>query len=93
MGDDAMSEHMLDQVDRLLHDAEHANGGAQFAASFMHDIKNSMSLAEKRDRLIREALALDPKRLCRSWEDAIELAPYIAAALRAPRPPEARGVE
>lgn len=58
-----------ESVDRLLHDAEHAHNGAGMAA-MMRDAKAERELYEKRDRLVREALALDPKREAPAWDDA-----------------------
>lgn len=54
-----MTETKNQQVDRLLHDAEHAHGGAQMA-DMMRDATSARELREKRDRLLAEALALDP---------------------------------
>ena len=63
-------------VNRLLHDAEHADSGASFAAlMYRRDPLNKdhleamEALQAKRDRLIAEALALDPDRTDDAWEE------------------------
>lgn len=64
------------QVDRLLHDAEHADSGAAFARHMAgmqpHNRQHRQAaeeLAAKRDRLLAEALALDPERTAPAWEE------------------------
>lgn len=64
-----MTDQMHDRVDRLLHDAEHADSGAEFARRMVviqpdNDAHRAAAhdLTAKRDRLLAEALALDPQR-------------------------------
>lgn len=55
-----------DAVDRLLHDAERAEGGAMFAR-MMADESNARLLDEKAQRLRAEAEALDPNKEAPAW--------------------------
>ena len=55
-------------VNELLHDAEHAYSG-QRMAEMMRDAQSAGDLREKRDRLIDEALALDPQMTDEAWEE------------------------
>lgn len=59
----------MEAIDQLLHDAEHANSGI-WSANVMGDSKSAAELREKRDRLIKEAEALDPERQHPSWLEA-----------------------
>ena len=52
---------MHDRIGALLHDAEHLDVGASFAG-LMGDTPAEVGLREKRNRLLDEALALDPQR-------------------------------
>lgn len=56
------------KVDELLHDAEHADGGADFAA-MMGDAASVASLRAKCARLVAEVLAIDPQRLAPAWKE------------------------
>lgn len=69
-------------VDQLLHDAEHADSGAHMAR-MMGDTAYVQEALQKRDRLVREAVALDPTMQDEAWE---EVDPAIRAlALRPER--------
>lgn len=57
----------MTEIEQRLHDAEHAEAGADFAGFMQHHDVRAEKLA-KRDRLIREALTLDPERKDPSWE-------------------------
>lgn len=64
-----MSENEKNErVDRCLHEAEHAQSGAQMAEQ-MRDEYHARQLRNKRDNLIREALEVDPKRTAPAWEE------------------------
>lgn len=56
-----------EQVNRLLHDAQHASSGSSFAHLTGH-WQMATELAEKAARLRREAEALDPNRKAPAWE-------------------------
>ena len=60
---------MSDTVSRLLHDAEHADNGATFAETLCRDAAGAKRLREKRDRLLAEARALDPKQEHPDWQE------------------------
>ena len=55
-----------EKIDRLLHDAEHAESGAQMA-DMMRDRPNALLLYEKARKLRADALALDPKKEAPAW--------------------------
>lgn len=63
-----MSDTIEAQVDQLLHDAEHAHGGAQFA-EMVRDPANAKALRAKRDRLYAKALKLDPEQKAACWDE------------------------
>lgn len=58
-------------VDRLLHDAEHAESGRQFAARIGH-VEPAKDLTEKRDRLLAKAQELDPAHEAPAWKEHAE---------------------
>lgn len=60
-------------VDRLLHDAEQADGGL-YMANVMGDRDSARRLTEKRDKCIADALALDPTMKDEAW---VEVDPII----------------
>jgi hypothetical protein len=64
-----VSETRDEKVDALLHDAEHAHGGAQFA-DMVRDTANAKALRAKRDRLYAKALKLDPKQEAPCWDES-----------------------
>lgn len=57
-----------EKVDRLLHDAARASGGAAFALR-MGDGVNAKSLAKKAYRLYAEAILLDPDKTAPAWAE------------------------
>ena len=59
------------KVDRLLHDAEHKQAGAEFARSLrrVEHIEAAKRMERRRDELIAEALKLDPDQTCEAWQD------------------------
>jgi hypothetical protein len=61
-----MSWERDEQIDRLLHDAVRAHGGAEFAYE-MSDPIAALALIEKRDRLLKEAFNADPYRMAPAW--------------------------
>lgn len=61
-----MKQDLDEQVDRLLHDAEHADSGAMMA-DMMRDSKSVIRFVAKRKRLIAKALKLDPERKADAW--------------------------
>lgn len=75
-----------DAVDRLLHDAEHADGGAEFARNFVNDDAAARRLRLKRDRLIVEAHGRDPEHAAPAWAETSLSPELIAAALATPTP-------
>jgi hypothetical protein len=64
-----MSRERDEKVDRLLHDAEHAESGARMAR-IMRDYGMQVEYEKKRDGLIAEAQALDPNREADAWQEA-----------------------
>lgn len=83
---------LFEEVDRLLHDAEHADGGARMARA-MGDWPNADLLAAKAKTLRAGAETLDPAHTAPAWEsdadDAIaarEAADAFAAFLRRHHP-------
>jgi len=66
----AISEDVNGQIDRLLHDAEHASGGASFAYAVGH-IKPAEELKRKSIRLLNEAKALYLKSPGSIWPESI----------------------
>lgn len=54
------------KVDRLLHDAEHALSGANFAKSIGH-VRPEKELRQKHDRLVAEAQEIDPAHKAPAW--------------------------
>jgi hypothetical protein len=67
-----MSE-LREKIDRLLHDAEHAKHGAEFARN-LKPLPTWQEDAERMEAKVRElvaqANALDPNHTAPSWEDA-----------------------
>jgi metallophosphoesterase superfamily enzyme len=60
--------HDDDKLNRILHDAEHAQSGYEFAHMMGH--KNpAAELRDKRDRLVREAIAIEPTCSKGSWRE------------------------
>lgn len=80
------------KVDRLLHDAEHADSGARMAG-MMCDYPAKKKYEAKRRRLIAEAHALDPQHRCDAWEEASDGMSGIAAHLPVPAAPAEEGDE
>ncbi len=70
-------------VNRLLHDAEQADGGA-FMAGMMHEATRKAEFIAERDRLVEDAAALDPKFLDAAWREELNFAvlPVPDAILR-----------
>lgn len=72
-----------EQVDRLLHDADRAHRGVVFVGQmarrqpFAKHHTAQRELVRERDRLIREALALDPERSALAWTEVPDLTEYI----------------
>jgi hypothetical protein len=67
-GDGTMDETTEQEIDRLLHDAEHADAGSEFAARIGHT-EPARELREKRDKLIDAAISLDPQQTARAWKE------------------------
>lgn len=72
-----MSNERSPDIDRLLHDAEHAQSGVLFAEMMMGQQPSNPDHRAVRDemrnkaaRLIAEAHAADPKHLHEAWEEA-----------------------
>lgn len=63
------------QVDRLLHDAEHKHYGAAFARTLrrVEHIEAAKRMERDRDKLIAQAIELDPDRTCDAWQEADDL--------------------
>ncbi len=57
-----------ERVDRLLHDAEHKDGGAMMAR-MMKDITAAKEFVVERNRLIAEAIRIDPERAAPAWQE------------------------
>jgi hypothetical protein len=70
-----------DAVDELLHDAEHADGGAHFALRFAHDEAAARRLTLRCDRLIAEAHGRDPAHAAPAWAETDLSAARIADVL------------
>lgn len=60
---------MHEKVDRLLHDAEHADSGAMMAGVMKDDAAFSR-LHAKKVSLLAEANALDPEHTAPAWSEA-----------------------
>jgi hypothetical protein len=73
------------KVDRLLHDAEHADSGAMMAG-VMRDHGAQRRFIAKRDNLVAEARALDPKRESPSWVECRLTSDPNAASEPHPQP-------
>jgi hypothetical protein len=76
------------KVDQLLHDAERADGGMQ-PAQQVGDLNAVSDLKAKRDRLLAEAVALDPKRDAPAWAETTLIVPR--AVEPEPEPVPAKG--
>ena len=63
---------MSEPVEELLHDAERADSGADFAIT-CGDAKSHKELVAKRDALLREAMRLDPDRTADAWGEVRDL--------------------
>ena len=63
-----MGSERDEKIDRLLHDAEHADSGAMMAG-VMQDHEAKRRLIAKAANLRAQALALDPERTAPSWEE------------------------
>lgn len=63
-----MSLERSEDIDRLLHDAEHADSGARMAG-VMRDTEAALRLTRKRDDLIAHAHSLDPHHVEDAWRD------------------------
>lgn len=59
--DETRTTNVLDEIDRLIHDAEHAEGGAEFATRIYPDPKAARELAAKGARLRERARKLAEK--------------------------------
>jgi len=57
------------RVDRLLHDAERAKGGGEFAA-LMRDSQHAAELKAKYQSLLAEANRIDPSHGAPAWSEA-----------------------
>ena len=57
-----------EQIDRLIHDAQHADSGSQFAATMQH-LGMARELKDKRDRLLSQARALHAANPGARWPD------------------------
>lgn len=58
----------MSEVNRLLHDAEHADSGVMMA-NMMKDTKSASELKAKARRLWEEAHALDPTHTDDAWQE------------------------
>lgn len=89
-----MSDELDEQVNRLLHDAEHALGGADFARMMVGRIasaaQDATSLDAKASALIAKALVLDPARACPAWQECEPRVAKLSQVL-APSRAEERG--
>jgi hypothetical protein len=56
------------KVDQLLHDAEHAESGADFAKRIGH-YGEAMKMADTAVRLRKEAAELDPEKQSPAWAE------------------------
>ena len=63
-----LTEAATRQVDRLLHDAEHKDAGANMAAT-VGDTYSASRLQTQRDSLIRMASQIDPERESPAWDE------------------------
>lgn len=63
-----MTADTEEKVDRLIHDADRAAAGADFARK-MGDGKAATELYDKATRLAQEADALDPDRKSPAWKE------------------------
>jgi hypothetical protein len=61
-------QEVCDAVDRLLHDAEHADAGSAFASRIGHT-GPAREMREKRDKLIDDAISLDPQQTAPAWQE------------------------
>jgi hypothetical protein len=59
---------MHDAVDRLLHDAESADAGSAFASRIGHT-GPAREMREERDKLIDDAINLDPQQTAPAWQE------------------------
>jgi len=73
-----------DQINQLLHDAEHADAGAAFATS-LRDHESAARMLAKAQSLWDEAMKLDPKRSSHRWnEGSLRTRPASPAATKPP---------
>lgn len=65
-----MSNRTVDfqKIDRLLHDAEHAEAGETFARMIGH-VFEAQTLRSKADHLIAMANTLDPEHTAPAWSE------------------------
>ncbi len=76
-----MDDELFERVDRLLHDAEQADGGARMARA-MQDTESANRMTAKARALRAEAEVLDPEHRAHAWAEADEVAASNAEADR-----------
>lgn len=60
--------NVTEQIDRLIHDAQHADSGANFAQMIGHT-GPAKEMRQKRDRLLKEARYLHAQNPDSRWPD------------------------